>query len=109
MWLDGAVGVAEAFYGGENHGYLTFRTNAQAVAAWAKVSAALGTVAPPPGELPAAIHCVYYNVVCGLTVYTRPDAPAEGQRETLPAQEAPPRTDRPPPPPHGGRCPAPHS
>ena len=24
MWMDGAVGVAEAFSGGEMHGYLTF-------------------------------------------------------------------------------------
>ena len=64
MWLHRAVGVAEAFYGGENHGYLTFRTNAQAVAACTLVSAALGTVAPPPGHLSAAIHCL----MRGLTV-----------------------------------------
>ena len=49
MWMDGAVGVAEAFSGGAKHGYLTFRSNAQAVAACAVVSAALGTVAPQPG------------------------------------------------------------
>ena len=96
MWLNGAVGVVDAFYGGENHGYLTFRTNAQAVAACAVVSAALGTVAPPLGRLLAAIHCVNHGVMRGLTVYTQRDAPAEGRRETLPAQEAPPRTDRPP-------------
>ena len=107
MWMDGAVGVAEAFFGGENHGYLTFRSNAQVVAACAVVSAALGTVAPPPGQLPAVVHCVHYDVLCGLKVHTRNDAPAEQRREALPTQAAPPCSDRPPP--HRGRRPAPHS
>ena len=44
--------MAEAFSGGASHGYLTFRSNAQAVAACDVVSVALGTVAPPPGQLP---------------------------------------------------------
>ena len=81
MWMDGAVGVAEALSGGDNHGYPTFRSNAQAVAACVVASAALGTVAPPPGQLPAAVHCVHYNILRGLTVYTRNDTPAEGQQE----------------------------
>ena len=81
--------MVEAFFGGENHGYLTFRSNAQAVAARTVNSATLGTVAPPPGRLPAAVHCVHYDVMCGLTVYTRHDAPAEGRREALPTQAAP--------------------
>ena len=67
MWLDGAEGVAEAFYGGENHGYLTFRAHTQALAACAVVSAALGTVAPPPGRLLAAVHCVNRSVIRDLT------------------------------------------
>ena len=66
--------MAEAFSGGENHGYRTFRSNAQAVAACAVVSAALGTVAPPTGQLPAAVHCVHCDVLHGLTVYTWNDA-----------------------------------
>ena len=88
--------MAEAFFGGENHGYLTLRSNAQAVAACAMVSAALGTVAPPPGQLPAAIHCVHCDVLRGLTVYTRNDAPVEERREVLPTQAPPPCSDRPP-------------
>ena len=40
MWMDGAVGVAEAFSGAENHGYLSFRFKALAVAASAVVTAA---------------------------------------------------------------------
>ena len=59
MWMEGAVGVAEAFSGGEMHGYLTFCSNAQAVAACAVVSVALGTVAPQPGQVPAWPHGVY--------------------------------------------------
>ena len=84
MWMDGAVGVAEAFSGGENNRYLTFRSNAQAVAACAVVSVALGTVAPPPRHLPAAAHCVQYDVLRGLMVYTWNDALAEGRREAPP-------------------------
>ena len=83
--------MAEAFHGGENHGYLTFRTHAQALAACAVVSAALGTVAPPPGRLPAAVHCVSNGVVRGLTVHTRHDALGEGRQDTPPAGDAPPR------------------
>ena len=41
--------MAEAFCGGEIHGYLTFRSNGQAVAACALVIGALGTVAPQQG------------------------------------------------------------
>ena len=85
----------EAFHGGENHGYLTFRAHAQALAACAVVSAALGTIAPPPGPLPAAVHCVSHSVVWDLTVHTRHDALGEGQQDTLPAGDAPPRADRP--------------
>ena len=96
MWMDGAVGVAEAFYGEENHGYLTIRSNTQVVAVCFVVGAALGKAAPPQGWLPAAIHCVHYDVMCGLTVYKRHDTPAEGRRETLPSEEAPRRTDWPP-------------
>ena len=90
MRLDVAVGFAETFHGGDNHGYLTFRTNAQAVAACAVVSTALGTVAPPPCQLLAAIHCVNHGVMRRLTVYTRHNAPAERRRETLPAPGSPP-------------------
>ena len=95
MWLDGAEGVAEAFHGGENHGYLTFRAHAQALAACAAVSAALGTVAPPPGRLLAAVHCVSHSVVRDLTVHTRQNALGEGRQDTLSAGAAPPRADRP--------------
>ena len=107
LWLDGAEGVAEAFHGGENHGYLTFCTQAQALAACAVVSVALGTVAPPPGRLPAAVHCVSHGVVRDLTVHARHDALGEGRRDGLPAGNAPPA--RGPPPSHGGGCPAPYS
>ena len=96
MWLDGAEGVAEAFHGGENHGYLTFRARTQALAACAVVSAALGTVAPQPGRLPAAVHCVSHSVVPDLTVHTRHDALGQGRQGTLPAGDAPPCADRPP-------------
>ena len=96
MWLDGAEGVVEAFHGGENHGYLTFRTNAQALAACAVVSAALGTVAPPLGRLPAAVHCVSQGVIRGLTVHTRHNALGEGRQETLPTRDAPPARTAPP-------------
>ena len=95
MWLDGAEGVAEAFYGGENHGYLTFRAHTQALAACAVVSAALGTVAPPPGRLPAAVHCVSRTVVRDLTLHTQRDAQGEGRHDTPSARAAPPRVDRP--------------
>ena len=95
MWLDGAEGVAEAFYGGENHGYLTFRAHTQALAACAVVSAALGTVAPPPGRLPAAVHCVNRSVVRDLTVHTQRDAQGEERHDTPSAGAAPPRVDRP--------------
>ena len=95
MWLDGAEGVAEAFHGGENHGYLTFHAHAQALAACAVVSAALGTVAPPPGRLPAAVHCVSHSVIRDLTVHTRQDALGEGRRDTLSAGDATPRADCP--------------
>ena len=77
MWMDGAVGVAQALSGRENHGCITFRSNAQAVAAFIVVSVALGTVAPQRGHLPAAVHCVHCDILRGLTVYTRNDAPAE--------------------------------
>ena len=100
MWLDGAEGVAEAVYGG---GYLTFRAHTQALAACAVVSAALGTVAPPPGRRPAAVHCANHSVVRDLTVHTRQDAQGEGRQDT-PSAGA-----RGPPLPHGGRRPAPHS
>ena len=95
MWLDGAEGVAEEFYGGENHGYLTFRAHTQALAACAVVSAALGTVAPPPGRLPAAVHCVDRSVIRDLTVHTQRDAPGEERHCTPSAWAAPPHTDRP--------------
>ena len=95
MWLDGAEGVAEAFYGGENHGYLTFRAHTQALAACAIVSAALGTVAPPPGRLPAAVHCVNRSVIRDLTVHTQQDAPGEERHDTTSAGAAPPHMDRP--------------
>ena len=95
MWLDGAEGVAEAFYGGENHGYLTFRAHTQALAACAVVSAALGTVAPPPGRLPAAVHCVSRSVVRDPTVHTQRDAQGEERHDTPSAGAAPPRVDRP--------------
>ena len=95
MWLDGAEGVAEAFHGGENHGYLTFRAHSQALAACAVVSAALGTVAPPPGRLPAVVHCVSHSVVRDLTVHTQQDAQGEGRQDTPSAGAAPPRVDRP--------------
>ena len=88
--------MAEAFSAGENHGNLTFRSNAQAVAACVVVSAAPGTVAAPPGQLPAAVHYVHYDVLRGPTVYTWNDAPAEERREALPTQAAPPRSDWPP-------------
>ena len=107
MWLDGAEGVAEAFHGGENHGYLTFCAHTRALAACAVVSAALGTIAPLPGRLPAAIHCVSRSVVRGLTVHTRQDAQGEERQDTPSAGAAPPA--RRPPLPHGGRRPAPHS
>ena len=100
MWLDGAEGVAEAFYGGENHGYLTFRAHTQALAACAVVNAALGKVAPPPGRLPAAVHCVNRSVVRDLTVYTQRDAQGEERHDTPSAGAAPPA--RGPPLPHGG-------
>ena len=92
MWLDGAEGVAEAFHGGENHGYLTFRAHACAV-----VSAALGTVASPPGRLPAAVQCVSRSVVRDLTVHTRQDAEGEGRQDTPSARAAPPRAWTAPP------------
>ena len=95
MWLDGAEGVAEAFYGGENHGYLTFRAHTQALAACAVASPALGTVAPPPGRLPAAVHCVNRSVIRDLTVHTQRDAPGEKRHDTPAAGAAPPRMDRP--------------
>ena len=95
MWLDGAEGVAEAFYGGENHGYLTFRAHTQALAACAVVSAALGTVAPPPGRLPAAVHCVNRSVIRDLTVHTQRDAPGEERYDTPSAGAATPHMDRP--------------
>ena len=95
MRLDGAEGVAEAFYGGENHRYLTFRAHTQALAACAVVSAALGTVAPPPGRLPAAVHCVNRSVIRDLTVHTRRDAPGEERHDTPSAGAAPPHMDRP--------------
>ena len=93
MWLDGAEGVAEAFYGGENHGYLTFRAHTQALAACAVVSAALGTVAPPPGRLPAAVHCVNRSVIRDLTVHTQPPRGHRGSGE--PACAAASRSQRP--------------
>ena len=107
MWLDGAEGVAEAFHGGENHGYVTFRAHAQALAACAVVTSALGTVAPPPGRLPAAVYCVSHGVVRDLTVHTRQDAVGEGRQDTLSAGAAPPA--RGPPLPHRARRTAPYS
>ena len=85
MWLDGAEGVAEAFHGGENHGYLTFRAYAQALAACAVGSAARGTVAPPPGRLPAPVHRVSHSVIRDPTVHTRQDAQGEERKDTLSA------------------------
>ena len=90
MWMDGAVGVVEAFSRRGDCGYLTSRSNAQAVTACAVISAALGTVALPRGQLPAAVRCVHYDILGGLTVYRRNDAPADGQREALPTQAPPP-------------------
>ena len=95
MWLDGAEGVAEAFHGGENHGYLTFRAHTQAPAVCVVVSAALGTIAPPPGRLPAAVHCMSQSVVRDLTMHTRQGAQGEGRTDTPSARAAPPRVDRP--------------
>ena len=87
--------MAKAFYGGENHGYLTFRAHTQALAACAVVSAALGTVAPPPGRLPAAVHCVSQSVVRDLTVHMQRDAQGKRRHDTLSAGAAPPGVDRP--------------
>ena len=81
--------MVEALSGGENHGYLTFHSNAQALVACVQVSAALGMGAPPPGQLPAAVHCVHYGYLRGPTVCTRNDAPVEERREALPTQAPP--------------------
>ena len=72
-----------------------FRAHTQALAACAVVSAALGTVAPPPGRLPAAVHCVNRSVIRDLTVHTQRDAPGEERHDTPSAGAAPPHTDRP--------------
>ena len=73
----------------------TFRTHAHALTVCAVVNAALGTEAPPPGRLPAAVHCVSRSVVRDLTVHTRQDALGEGRPYTPSAGDAPPRADRP--------------
>ena len=95
MWMDGAVGVAEAFSGGEMHGYLTFLSHAHAVAACPVVSAALGTATTQPGQLPAAVHCVHCDVMRHCLVHKHDDTPIGGLKEAPPTQAAPP-----PPPPH---------
>ena len=75
------------------HGYLTFRSNAHAVVACAVVSAALGTGAPQPGQLPAAVHCVHCDVTCDLIVYTLDDTPIGGRKDAPPTQVALPQAD----------------
>ena len=50
MWLEGVVGIAQAHSSGEEHGYLTFQTYRQEVAASTVVNAALGTLAPALGK-----------------------------------------------------------
>ena len=88
--------MAEAFSREEMHGYLTFLSNDVAMAACAVVIAALGAIAPQPGQLPAAVRCVHCDVTCGLIVYTRNDAPAGGRKAAHPTQAAPPRAIHPP-------------
>ena len=61
------------------HGFLTFRSHT--VAACAVVTAALGTVTPPPGQLPVAVHCVHYEVTDSLTVYKRNNTYLGGRTE----------------------------
>ena len=58
-------------------------------------AAALGTVAPPLGQLLAVVRHVHYDVLHGLTAYTWNDAPAEERREAPPPQAAHPRSDCP--------------
>ena len=96
--VDGAIGVAEAFCGGEMHGYLTFRSNAHAVAACTVVSAALGTAAPQPRQVSAIVHGVHCDVTRDLTVYTHDDTPVGGRKEAPPTQAVPPppRAKQPP-------------
>ena len=107
MWLDGAEGVAEAFHGGENHGYLTFRAHTQALAACAVVSAALGRgsapARPPAGGRP----------LCDPQCRAGPDRahaagrPGRGAAGHAVRRGCPPA--RGPPLPHRGRRPAPYS
>ena len=105
MCLDGAVGMAEAYSGGEMHWYLTFQVHHQAVAACAVVSAALGTITARPGQQPAVVNCVPHATVHPATVYGRHGAPlgaAGGRGGVGPAPVGWASC------PHGGGRPAPH-
>ena len=88
MWMDGAVGVAKASYGGEMHGYLTFCSHAQAVATCALVNAAPGMVAPSAEQLPAAVRCVHYEVTRSLALYKQDHTPLGGRMEAEPTRAA---------------------
>ena len=44
----------------------------------------------PTRAVAPAVPYVHYDVMCGLKVYTRHDALAEGRREALPTQAPPP-------------------
>ena len=60
------------------------------------ISGALGAVAPQPGQLPATVHYVHYEVTCGLRGYKHNDNPLGGQTEVVPLEAMPPRVEEPP-------------
>ena len=107
MWMDGPVGVAEAFSG---VGSMRFSPSAPTLTRWRLVWWSLlpwEQLHPNWSSCRERPTVVIAFVRRGLTVYTQGDTPVGGRKEARPTQPPPPPCGRTHP--NGGRHSAPHS